>query len=84
MALKKEFDNGLETFDAYWRVEETRIVGKNKMMVCVRAYREPTANYHIDERCFDGVPHSTTTGNPWEQAYVHLKTLPEFAGAIDA
>lgn len=26
---------------------------------------------------------SPSSPNPWEQAYLHLKTLPEFAGAID-
>jgi hypothetical protein len=84
MALEKEFDNSVEKFAAYWRVEETRIVGKTTMMVCVRAYREPTATYYVDERCFDRVPYAMNEKNAWTQAYEYVKRLPEFAGAVDA
>jgi hypothetical protein len=84
MALKKVFYTASDTFDAYWRVEETRIVNKNKMMVCVRAYRKPTDSYHIDERCFDTVTYVMNEKNAWVQAYEYIKQLPEFAGAVDA
>ena len=86
MAFKKPFLSqipGDDPFDAYWRVEETRILNKNSMMVCIRAYRSENDVYHIDERCFDSVPFNVSGGNPWEQAYVYLKRIPEFAGAVD-
>jgi hypothetical protein len=83
MAFNKQITARGEPFNAYWRVEETRIVNKNTMMVCVRGYRNASDNYHLDERCFDNVPYAMSTQNAWEQAYAYLKNLPEFAGAID-
>lgn len=83
MALKKEITGRDEQIMGYWRVEETRILNKNNMMVCVRAYPEPTSTYWLDERCFDKVPHVISEKNAWEQAYEYLKSLPEFAGAVD-
>jgi hypothetical protein len=83
MALKKDITGRGEPFNAYWRVEETRIVGKDKMMVCIRGYRNPNDRYHLDERCFDNVPYYMSTENAWEQAYDYVKALPEFAGAIN-
>lgn len=83
MAFNKKITARGEPFNAYWRVEETRIVGKNTMMVCVRGYRKAGDKYHLDERCFDNVPYAMNGQNAWEQAYSHIKKLPEFAGAVD-
>ena len=83
MAFNKQITNRGEAFNAYWRVEETRIVSKNKMMICIRGYRNSNDRYHLDERCFDNIPYYMSNENAWEQAYAYVKALPEFAGATD-
>jgi hypothetical protein len=82
MAMKKNIETnfGFEIQNAYIRVESVRIE-KNKIQFQVR-------------KSVDGIkPHFSDTSyecayaldgdNPIKQAYTHLKTLPEFSGAID-
>ena len=83
MALKKTLSTkfGFDIPNAYVRIEGIRIINKFEIKFQVRSYVniesshfndvEYTCNYNID-----GV-------NPIKQAYEHLKTLPEFAGAVD-
>jgi phenylalanine-4-hydroxylase len=73
---------GVAVPDAYCRVEAVALESKEEISFHVRHYKAP-----------DGVPffteqvlhcHYDIDGtNPIKQAYDHLKTLPEFAGATD-
>jgi hypothetical protein len=83
MALKKTTTttHGFEAADAYITCEGIRIMGKDQIKFQVRARKEPGLPFFSDEEhtafyVMDG-------GNPFTQAYEHLKTLPEFAGATD-
>lgn len=83
MALKKSIStvHGIQVNDAYFRVEDMVLQTKNSMRFVVRAYADPSkvflseqivhANYKIDEE------------NPFKQAYLFLKTLRDFDGAVD-
>lgn len=83
MALKKSAQTpfGVNVQDAYIRVEGVQLTSKDQISFRVRT-------------SVDGVlPHFADVGyecaydiqgyNPIAQAYKHLKTLPEFEGAID-
>ena len=83
MALKKTFTtaSGLQAIDAYHRVEQLKVVSKDAISFSVRSYAS------VEKPNFNEVNYSSSYSldgeNPIKQAYVHLKTLPEFAGAID-
>lgn len=81
--------------DAYVRVYQ---VEANKPFVPSEIQPRPPANsratvmFYADETASQQIKvwHymfdadlSTGAKNPWEQAYLHLKALPEFANAID-
>jgi hypothetical protein len=74
--------HGLTATDAYHRVEHVVIAGKSQIEFTVMSYasaENPMAFGAKTMRCgydMDGE-------NPVRQAYLHLKTLPEFAGATD-
>lgn len=83
MALKKTIFTvfGFEAENAYHRVEGLRLVAKNKIQFQARASIDAD-NAHFSDKmyeCFYDIDGS----NPINQAYEHLKTLDEFAGAID-
>lgn len=82
MALKKtvQTEFGFDVQNAYIRVEGVR-VEKNKMQFQIRTSADGVKPHFSDvgRECvyiLDGE-------NPIKQAYEHLKTLPEFAGATD-
>jgi len=84
MALKKTVttSHGFEAVDAYHRAEQPTIgATKSSMTFLLRSYRNK------DAQCFDekpvGCSYDLNGLNPLAQAYAHLKTLPEFAGAQD-
>jgi hypothetical protein len=83
MALKKTTTTaqGFIATDAYHRVEGVFLVGKDKMTFRIRSYKEvglPSFSDTLHEADLNlGGP------NPIEQAYLHIKTLPEFADATD-
>lgn len=68
---------------AYIRVGTVSIIGKNRMTLSV-LYFPSAAQTQMN---FHSVDHSAAYDilgdNPIRQAYLHLKTLPEFAGATD-
>lgn len=83
MALKKTVitSSGLQAVDAYHRVEQLKVVSKDAISFCVRSYAS------IEKPNFNEVNYSCSYfldgENPIKQAYEHLKTMPEFAGATD-
>jgi len=81
MALKKTVTtvHGFEANDAYHRVEGTQ-VSKDAMTFQVRSYKDNSGFPHFADASF-GCAYDIAGDNPIAQAYKHLKTLPEFAGA---
>ena len=82
MALKQntETQYGFVVSDAYIRVE-TANVSKDKMTFAVSLYANKEKPF-FDAKVFS-CNYSIDGANPIAQAYAHLKTLPEFAGATD-
>jgi hypothetical protein len=83
MALKKTVvtSQGFEAIDAYHRVENVNLVKKDKINFQVRSYKDPS--FSAFEDTYFECEYSLFDANPIKQAYNHLKTLPEFADAID-
>ena len=83
MALKKTVKtlHGFDASDAYHRVEGTQ-VGKNTMAFQVRSYKDNLGLPHFADASFN-CAYDIAGSNPIAQAYIYLKTLPEFAGATD-
>jgi len=83
MAIKKSVDtvHGYLVNDAYHRVENVRLVNKKFMSFSLKSYvseQYPNFNETMIHCDYD-----IAGKNPIAQAYEHLKTLPEFAGATD-
>lgn len=73
--------HGFTATDAYVRVEAVALVTKSQMSFRTRAYIAPgmpafADGEHVCAYDLDGP-------NPIAQAYLHLKSLPEFADATD-
>lgn len=83
MALKKTVETqfGTKIVDAYHRVENLRIVEKNKIAYQVNIYADIQFK-PIDNSIYESV-YAIEGTNPIAQAYQHLKTLPEFDDAKD-
>ena len=83
MALKKTLTThyGFDVANAYQRVEQVTIVRKDQMSFFVRAYVDPNKPFVVEQVIH--APYDIAGSNPIAQAYEHLKTLPEFAGAVD-
>jgi hypothetical protein len=83
MALEKTVTtpHGFKAVDAYHRVEGTQ-VSKDKMTFNVRSYKNNSGLPHFDDASFN-CAYNIASDNPIKQAYEHLKTLPEFNGAVD-
>lgn len=84
MALKQNIktEHGIEIQNAYARIENTRIVEKDKMNFQLRYYV-----YEKDHPCFlekvFSCDYNIDGDNPIKQGYLYLKTLPDFEGSID-
>jgi serine protease inhibitor len=83
MALQKTTTSpqGIEVANAYHRVENVQL-GKQHINYVIKSYaskahvvsfarRDYVAQYNMD------------AANPWEQAYAHAKTQPEWDGCED-
>jgi hypothetical protein len=83
MALKKDITTrqGIEIKDAYFRVVSVRLNSKSGMEYVV-AFSKDSELPAVDSTSYD-CAYNLTGANPIAQAYEHLKTLPEFAGAAD-
>jgi hypothetical protein len=72
---------GFDVQDAYHRVENVQLLGKDKLFFHARSYAS-TGNPSFATAGFECY-YDLDGPNPIKQAYLHLKTLPEFADAID-
>lgn len=84
MALKKTTTTaqGFTADDAYFRVEEVKLVGKDKIAFSVRGYKDDSGLPAFEDRSLS-CDYDIEGKNPIAQAYDYLKSLPEFANAID-
>jgi hypothetical protein len=84
MALKQKIStaSGIEVDDAYHRIEQVIIANKPNMTFAVNAYKNNEIKTCITSK-FYSCEYDLLGANPIEQAYTHLKTLEEFAGAVD-
>jgi hypothetical protein len=82
MALNKKIETrfGITVDDCYMRVEHLSLT-KTTMSFHLRNY--VTVNKPFFDEVIIECAYSTAGVNPFEQAYAHLKTLPEFVGATD-
>lgn len=83
MAIKKTISTvyGLQAKDAYHRVEGIQLIGKDKVSFQLRAYADVDFAA-VSDQSFE-CPYGLSGSNPIAQAYSYLKTLPEFANAVD-
>jgi hypothetical protein len=80
MALKKTFEHcGVTVKEGYLKVAE--IAGTKNSMGFSLAYKANVENDAIKTERFNFVP--SMDANFIEQAYLHLKSLPEFQNAVD-
>lgn len=84
MALKKtvKTQQGFDAINAYHRVESLNLIDKTRMFFQVRSYKESEGLPSFSDAAYEAV-YDLQGQNPIAQAYEHLKTLPEFAGATD-
>jgi hypothetical protein len=83
MALKKNIDSqfGITINNAYIRVENVSFDKSKTMMFFVRTYAKQNFPSLFEQQIV--LPYNMEGSNPYVQAYEHLKTLPEFTGAVD-
>lgn len=83
MAIKKQITtvHGIILNDAYHRVTALRMVGKVKIAFSLCVYADPE-KVSVEEHYFE-CDYDINGDNPIAQAYAHLKTLPEYADAVD-
>jgi|688.fasta_scaffold2421101_1 hypothetical protein len=83
MAVKKRIHliSGIEVENCYIRVDTVTIFQKENCSVVVNFYFDK-AKAAVKQTSFD-CKYDLSGANPIAQAYEHLKTLPEFAGAVD-
>ena len=84
MALRKETTTpqGFIAPDAYHRVEDVKIIGKNQIGFSVRSYKDASTAAAFEETnhlC----AYDIVGDNPIKQAYGHIKGLDAFFGAED-
>jgi hypothetical protein len=84
MALKQKIStaSGIEVDDAYHRVEQVTLVNKSAITFSASAYKNNEIKVCITNN-FYSCEYDLAGSNPIAQAYAYLKTLPEFAGAVD-
>lgn len=84
MAIQKTVTapQGFIATNAYHRVEAIRITGKTEMQFNVYSHVNGQTLPFFAEYLFD-CAYDMNGANPIAQAYIYLKTLPEFAGATD-
>jgi hypothetical protein len=84
MALKQTTitAQGFTADNDYFRIEQIKIVDKDKIAFNVRGYKD-NSGLPAFEDCSLSCNYDIAGKNPIAQAYGYLKTLPEFAGATD-
>jgi hypothetical protein len=83
MALSKTTTSphGFEATSAYHRVEGVSLITNASMTFRVRAYKDASFPAFADDGY--SCAYDINGENPIKQAYLYLKTLPEFATATD-
>lgn len=83
MALSKTVTtpHGFEVVNAIYRVETLTLTNREKMTFHVRSYVSADKPFFAEQ--IVDAPYEITGVNPIKQAYLYLKTLPEFEGAED-
>jgi hypothetical protein len=83
MALSKTVLSayGFQAINAYHRVEAVSLIGKETLNFHVRIYVAADKPFFAEQVL--SCAYALEGENPIKQAYAHLKTLPEFAGATD-
>jgi hypothetical protein len=84
MALTKDTvtANGIAVNNAYIRAQYVSISDKTKGLVTVGYYANSEIESAFQSQSFE-FEYKIDGSNPIEQAYHHIKTLPEFLGAKD-
>lgn len=84
MALQKTVTTpyGIEVINAYHRIEYVQIVNKTSIVYHIRTYKDNSGLPFFEEKILQS-DYDLNGENPIAQAYAHLKTLPEYAGAVD-
>lgn len=84
MALKltATTPQGFTATDAYHRVGHLSLQGKNSIVFMLESYKgsEESISFASERK---SCSYDIAGENPIKQAYLYLKTLPEFAGASD-
>lgn len=79
--LTSESCFGVKIYNAYFRINNIELKSKTNMLLHVYGYA------FVEKKPFDykviDAPYDLEKGNPFEQGYIYLKTLPEFADAVD-
>jgi hypothetical protein len=73
--------HGFDAINAYHRVEAVSINEKNSITFHVRIYKEAGLPF-FDEKVMSA-PYNLEGANPIKQAYLYIKTLPEFEDVVD-
>ena len=83
MALQKTIQTiyGVTINDAYHRVENVSLLNKNALKFDLASYADKDSAAIVNKQYISD--YDLNGENPIKQAYLHLKTLPEFADAID-
>lgn len=74
--------HGFIAESAYLRVEGVKLIGKSNIEFQLRSYKNKESSLAYDDNNFS-CEYNMQGNNPIAQAYSHLKTLPDFAGATD-
>jgi hypothetical protein len=81
LQLNKTTKEGITVTDAYCKVGSISNLDKTVMIVNVNYSGDKDSKPFTVERV--SIAYDMTGDNPIKQAYDHLKTLPEFADAVD-
>jgi hypothetical protein len=84
MALQKniELNTGIKVNDAYLRIDSVTINQKQNINFFLKSYISNDVDLAFDVKEFS-CSYDINGENPIKQAYLHLKTLPEFVDATD-
>ena len=84
MALQKniELNTGIKVNNAYLRIDSVTINQKQNINFFLKSYVSNESNLSFYDQEFT-TTYNIDGENPIKQAYLYLKTLPEFADAVD-
>jgi len=85
MALQKTVEfKGITVVDAYIKIAWAKVYKKDGVLTCwISVEEKANASAMVFDQSEMEFDFDLTGVNPLIQGYAHLKTLPEFTGAID-